>query len=184
MKILFLPVRRAIGPFRSVALLVFCAIAVALPGTGLTGVAGENNEPVSWSVTDYQGREIRSSALAGKVTILNFWATWCIPCIIENITLRDLMKKYKRNGLAVVGVSTDARSPAMLQAFVDKFKMNYPVAMANPAILSDFRVGETVPLTVVLDPQGRIARRHVGYVKKEDLERDIRPLLGSLLKKP
>ena len=77
----------------------------------------------------------------------------------------------------MVGVSVDAQSNAMLQAFVDKFKLNYTVAMANPGIMNGFHVNNTVPMTFVLDQQGRIVRRHVGYVKKEELEKDIRTLL-------
>ena len=87
------------------------------------------------------------------------------------------MTKYQKSGLAVVGVSVDAQSNAMLQAFVDKFKMNYTVALANPAVMSGFRVSDEVPLTFILDQQGRIVRKHTGYVKKEDLEKDIRTLL-------
>ncbi len=86
-------------------------------------------------------------------------------------------KNTKKNGLAVVGVSVDAQSNAMLQAFVDKFKVNYTMAMANPGVMSGFRVSDTVPLTFILDQQGRIVRKHVGYVRREDLEKDIRSLL-------
>ena len=130
-----------------------------------------------WSVTSQKGKEIHSSSLIGKVTIVTFWATWCIPCIVEIPTFHDLVQKYQKNGLAVVGVSVDAQSPAMLQAFVDKFRMNYTVAMSNPGMMSNFGVGSTVPMTFVINQQGIVVRRHEGYVKKEDLEKDIRPLL-------
>lgn len=168
------------APVRSrlLTLFVFCAVFLMQPETGFqANASGRNFSPISWSVINQSGREIRSSSLLGRVTIVNFWATWCIPCIIENMTFHDLMKKYGKNGLAIVGVSIDAHSPALLQAFVDKFKMNYPVAMANPEIMSDFRVSDTVPITFVLDQEGRIVRKYVGYVKKEDLEKDIRLLL-------
>jgi len=130
-----------------------------------------------WSVTSQKGKEIRSSSLIGKVTIVTFWATYCIPCIVEIPTLHDLVSKYEKNGLAVVGVSVDTQSPEMLQAFVNKFKMNYPVAMSNPGMMNHFGVGDTVPMTFIIDQHGVVVRRHVGYVKKEELEKDIRPLL-------
>jgi len=145
--------------------------------TSLPLDASSGGTPMIWSVTSHKGKQIHSSALIGRVTIVNFWATWCIPCIVEIPTFHDLVQKYEKNGLTVVGVSVDGSSPAMLNAFVDKFKMNYPVAMTNPGMMSNFGVGDTVPMTFVIDQQGRIVRRHVGYVKKEELEKDIRPLL-------
>lgn len=169
---------KAFGRFRLPAAFVFCAVFLAQTEAGFQADAFDNNDaPISWSVISQSGREIRSSSLLGKVTIVNFWATWCIPCILENMTFHDLMKKYRRNDFAIVGVSIDAHSPAMLQAFVEKFKMNYPLALANPGIMSGFRVSDTVPMTFVLDRDGRIVRKHVGYVKREELEKDIRPLL-------
>jgi thiol-disulfide isomerase/thioredoxin len=132
--------------------------------------------PVAWAVTNQLGKEVRSSSLIGKVTVVNFWATWCLPCFFEMPTLHDLAKKYDKS-VAVVGISVDAQSNAMLQAFADKFGMNYTVAMANPGIMNGFRVSDTVPMTFILDQQGKIVRRHVGYVKTEDLEKDIRTLL-------
>ena len=134
------------------------------------------NTSPSWSVTSHSGREIHSTAL-GKVTVVNFWATWCIPCIVEIPTLQDLSKKYQKDGLTVVGVSVDAQSQAMLQAYVEKFKMNYAVALANPEIMNGFRVSDEVPMTFILDQQGRVLNKHVGYVKKEELEKDIRSAL-------
>jgi thiol-disulfide isomerase/thioredoxin len=135
------------------------------------------DKPADWSVTNHQGKQVNSSAFAGKVTIVNFWATWCIPCIVEIPTLHDLAAKYEKQGVSVIGVSVDANSRAMLQAFVDKFKMNYTVAMPNAAMMNNFRVSDTVPMTFVIDQNGKIFRRHVGYVKKEQLEKDVRALL-------
>ena len=111
------------------------------------------------------------------MTIVNFWATYCLPCIVEFPGLHDLAQKYEKNGVTVVGVSVDAQSREMLVAFAEKFKLNYPLAMSNPSIMSSFRVGDDVPMTFVLDQQGRIAFKHAGFVKKEVLEKDIRELL-------
>ena len=159
-----------------VALLVFCAIFFTEAGSGFQ-VSASSNAPMVWSVTSHNGKELHSSALIGKVTIVTFWATWCIPCIVEIPALHDLVNKYEKNGLAVVGVSVDAQSPAMLQAFVDKFKMNYTVALMNPGMMNNFGVGDNVPMTFVINQQGIVVRKHMGYVKKEELEKDIRPLL-------
>lgn len=146
-------------------------------GSSLRVQAFGGDTPLAWSVTDHLGKEVNSSKLGGKVTVVTFWATWCLPCLVEIKPLNDLVDKYQKNGLKVVGVSVDAQSNAMLNAFVDKFKMNYTVAMANPAIMNGFRVGDSVPLTFIIDQQGRIAFKHAGYLKKEELEKNIRTLL-------
>jgi thiol-disulfide isomerase/thioredoxin len=181
MKVTSMRICRAIAPSRVasrvVVLLAFCAVFFAQPGTGLIYASSRDSEIMSWSVIDHHGREIRSSSLMGRVTIVNFWATWCIPCIAENMVFNDLMKKYKKDGLTIVSVSIDVHSQAVLHAFAEQFKMNYPVTMTNPEIASAFRVGDTVPLTFMLDQQGRIVRKYVGYTKKEELEKELRPLL-------
>lgn len=155
-------------------LLTGAILAVLVFGSGAR--ASASDAPISWSVTNHLGKEVRSSSLAGKVTVVNFWATWCLPCLFEIPALHDVAKEYDKK-VAVVGVSVDAKSNALLQAYVDKFKMNYTVAMANPQILNGFRIGDNVPVTFIIDQQGRIVRKHVGYVEKAELEKDIRALL-------
>lgn len=153
-----------LGIFLSISLL----FAVATPVRA--------TDAPSWSVTSHSGKTINSAAL-GKVTVLNFWATYCLPCMVEMPTLQSLSQKYAKNGLTVVGVSVDAQSPVMLKAFASKFGTTYAMALANPQIMSGFRVGDNVPLTVILDQQGRVISKHSGYVKRDDLERDIRSAL-------
>jgi len=161
-------------------MLAFSAIFTLEVGSGMQVQAADNGTPKVWSVTGINGKETRSSALIGKVTIVTFWAPWCIPCIAEIPALHDLVNKYQKDGLSVVGVSVDAQSPETLKAFVDKFKMNYTVAPTNPGMNNNFGVSDTVPMTFVIDRRGVVVRRHSGYVKKEDLENDIRPLLKKL----
>jgi len=156
---------------------LLCAGVLLGSGLGLQTRALSADAPVAWSVTNQLGKQVNSSSMVGRVTIVNFWATYCIPCMIEMPTLHELETKYGKSGLSIVGVSVDAQSNAMLQAFVEKFKMNYTVAMANPEIMSGFRVNDSVPMTFILDQQGRIVRKHAGYVKKEELEKDVRELL-------
>lgn len=151
---------------------LFCAAFILAPK------AFSGNTPVSWTVSNHLGKEVSSNSLAGKVTVVNFWATWCLPCLVEIPTLHDVAKEYGKD-VAVVGISVDAKSNAMLKAFIDKFEMNYTVAMATPEILRSFRVGDEVPVTFILDQQGRIVRKHVGYVEKEQLEREIRSILST-----
>jgi thiol-disulfide isomerase/thioredoxin len=139
--------------------------------------ASAADAPVNWSVTDQNGKQIQSSSLLGRVTIVNFWATWCLPCLVEIPALQDLSAKYKKNGLAVVGITVDTPSNALLQAYMEKFKINYTVAAGNRDMMHGFHVGDSVPMTFVLDRQGNIVHKHVGYVRKEDLEKDVRDVL-------
>jgi len=151
---------------------LLCALALG----AMAFQARATDTAPTWSVTSHTGKSIHSTSL-GKVTVVNFWATYCLPCIVEMPTLQSLSQKYAKDGLTVIGVSVDAQSTVMLKAFADKLKTSYAMALANPQIMSDFHVSDNVPMTFILDQQGRVLSKHSGYVKREELEKDIRTAL-------
>src|SRR5262245_44825605 len=78
---------------------------------------------------DTQGKPVRLADYKGKLIVLNFWATWCIPCRAEIPALVELQSKYARQGLQVIGVSIDDPVEKM-QPFAAQYKVNYPVLTA------------------------------------------------------
>ena len=84
-----------------------------------------------FTLTDLEGRTLSSADWKGKVVLVNFWATWCPPCLAEIPDLIALQNKY-RDRLVVVGISEDEISPDLVKRFATDRKINYPIAMTNP----------------------------------------------------
>jgi cytochrome c biogenesis protein CcmG/thiol:disulfide interchange protein DsbE len=104
------------------------------------------------SLSDYQG----------KVVLLNFWATWCMPCRQEMPGMERLWKKYQDQGLVSLAVSTDEGSPARVQSFVKKLKLSFPVALDPDSKASDLYQVSGLPVSFLIDQQGRIAAKITG----------------------
>jgi thiol-disulfide isomerase/thioredoxin len=130
----------------------------------------------AWTLKDVDGKTVKSSDFAGKVVILDFWATWCPPCKAEIPGFIELQKKYGNKGLVVVGVSLDEAGPTAVKPFMKQLGMNYHVLMADEKVVRDFGSFEGIPRTFVIDRKGDIVGGHTGYGSKEDFEKEIAPL--------
>jgi thiol-disulfide isomerase/thioredoxin len=130
-----------------------------------------------FTVTDLTGRTLSSEDLKGKVVLVNFWATWCPPCLAELPDLIALQDKY-RDQLVVVGVSEDELPPDEVKRFADERKINYPVVMTTPELQKLFPRVVALPTTFVLDPEGRVALKRVGMLNARQTEAATRVLAG------
>jgi len=128
--------------------------------------------------TDIQGRLVDISALKGHVVLLSFWATWCQPCQAEMPRFIDWQSRYGPQGLQVVGVSMDD-GDAPVRALTPQRGINYTILMgdANLARLYGGIMG--LPVTFLIDRQGRIAARFKGEANLDTMERTLRRLLDS-----
>jgi thiol-disulfide isomerase/thioredoxin len=133
---------------------------------------------LNFTLKDVNGSSVKLADFKGKVVVLNFWATWCVPCRAEIPTLIDLQTKYAAGGLLVVGVSVDDPVEKM-KPFVTQYKMNYPAltAFKNDGILDAYGPMVVVPWTTIIRRDGSICAKHVGPVTKEKFESEIKGLL-------
>jgi thiol-disulfide isomerase/thioredoxin len=137
-----------------------------------------NPAPVpALTMTDLDGHSMSSSEWRGKVTLVNFWATWCPPCRAEIPELIALQEKY-RHELRIVGISQDEAPAEVVKRFVAAQRMNYPVAMTTPAIDKAFPGIVALPTTFLIDREGRIVQRHVGMLTASTTELETRALAG------
>ncbi len=128
-----------------------------------------------FEIYDISGKKIRLSDYKGNVIFLDFWATWCGWCKIEIPFFLDMYKKYKDQGLVIIGIATSDRDDRV-SAFVNTYKMNYPVAMAKDEIVAAYGGIRGLPTTFVIDKNGNIARQYVGYRPREVFEKDYNEL--------
>jgi len=132
----------------------------------------------AWALVDLAGKPVTSESLKGKVVIVDFWATWCGPCRAAIPHLMDLHKLYKDKGFEVVGVSLDQQGPAVVQSFVTQHEIPYTIAMGNQKIVSDFGGVRGIPTAFIISQDGKIYRKIVGLVPREQYEKDVIALLG------
>lgn len=131
-----------------------------------------------FDLKDSEGAEVQLSNLKGKVVLVNFWATWCEGCQVEIPWLIEFEKKYARRGLVVVGVSMDDDGWKSVKPWMKQKSVNYPVVIGDEALGKQFGL-KGMPLTVLVDREGRIADVHPGVVKKAEAEKHIRTLLNE-----
>ena len=127
----------------------------------------------SLTMQDLDGRLITTEDLKGKVTIVNFWATWCGPCRAEIPDLIKLQDRYP-DQLLVIGVSTDEGGVAIVEDFATEYGINYPVVMATPEIRRAFPGVRALPTSFVVDPDGRVVQTHVGLINPGIFEQETR----------
>ena len=127
---------------------------------------------------DMNGVEVNLADFKGKPMLINFWATWCPPCLEEIPYFVELTEKYKKDGLVVLGISTDD-TPDQLKPFAGNLKMNYPVLVGldQPDVERAFGAMWAIPVTVFVKKDGNVCKEHKGTQTKEFFEQHIKALL-------
>jgi thiol-disulfide isomerase/thioredoxin len=138
----------------------------------------------AWALLDPYGATVNSSNYAGKVVILDFWATWCGPCKAEMPDLVALQAKYRTDGLVIVGadVSWSGDSAQAVQTFLGTFTptLNYQVVMSTSATDTAYGGSDgipAIPMTFIIDRQNLIRKQYLGTQPGSTLESQIIPLL-------
>lgn len=126
---------------------------------------------------DIHGGTRLLSDYKGKVVLLNFWATWCVPCRKEMPDLIKWQQQYKNRGLQVIGITYPPEELAEVRRFTKSIKVNYPVVMGDEATKAKFDEGDVLPVTVVIDRKGTIRDVIHGIIFAEEFEEKVKPLL-------
>jgi cytochrome c biogenesis protein CcmG, thiol:disulfide interchange protein DsbE len=155
--------------------------AAILFGTILTLPAQQKTAAPNFTLTSLEGKPIRLSDYRGKLVLLNFWATWCGPCIAEIPRFATWQTKFGPQGLQVLGVSMDDDKPPVLKA-ARKFQLTYPIVMGDEHLGERYGGVLGLPVTYLISPKGKILARYQGETDLNQLEKRIATLLAA--KKP
>lgn len=148
----------------------------AAPSQGEAMDAGIDEAP-DFEREQMDGAFFRLSDHDGTVRVLNFWATWCMPCRVEIPEFVEMQDQYRDDGLLFVGISLDDEGFAAVEPFAEEFSVNYPQVVDDGELTDLYGGVYGLPTTFVVDRQGDIRARFNGRVHQEDLE----PLLVELL---
>jgi peroxiredoxin len=149
---------------------------VALPTFAATPIV--HGKAPEFARKDLNGKSLDLKSFRGKVVLLNFWATWCAPCQIEMPTFAAWQQQYGAQGLQVIGISMDDET-APVRRTVARLKLNYPVAMGDAKLGELYGGVLGLPLTYLIDRNGKIRARFQGEVDPKTIEKILKPLLSQ-----
>ncbi|MEI2415200.1 TlpA disulfide reductase family protein [Orrella sp. JC864] len=149
------------------------------PAQGQQGAAqADAGQFMQLALPDVAGRQVPLSSFAGQPMLVNFWATWCPPCVKEMPDLEALQKKFPQVRFVGIGIDTAEN----IRAFTEKVQVSYPLLVAGHQGIDIVRsLGNSaggLPFTVVFDADGRVNRRILGQVKPDDLARTLSAYAG------
>jgi cytochrome c biogenesis protein CcmG/thiol:disulfide interchange protein DsbE len=155
---------------------VTAALGLAVMLCGTVGSKNVGEMAPDFSRADFAGKPVHLADYRGKLVLLNFWASWCGPCLEEMPRFFDWQRDYGARGLQIIGVSMDDDAAAAKRLLARR-------PAPYPMVLGDAKLGETfggvlgLPLTYLIDPQGRIAGRYQGNADLAKMEAQIKRML-------
>lgn len=169
-----------VSPFTFIRIiLTITASIIAMPAL-VGAVPGPGKTAPDFKVTSTSGQTISIGNYRGQVLIVDFFATWCLPCRQSIPHLTDINRKYGKQGLQILGLSVDEDGERVVKAFADELHVNYPLALAGDAATNDFGI-RSVPIMYLIDKKGKIAEVYRGYSSEiaRSLEQSIKRLLAE-----
>lgn len=148
-------------------------------GSEAVAASAERQKAPQFELRGVDGKTYKLSDFAGKVIILDFWDTWCPPCRMEIPDFVDLQKQYGPKGLQIVGIAFGREGLDAVKKFIKQYGINYPILLASPKVVEDYGGIQGIPTTFVIDQQGNIYKKYVGYRPRQVWEEDVTTLLAK-----
>ena len=164
-----------------------CSVAVwqsllpSAPAQSDLKATSERSLAPDFNLKDASGKDVKLADLKGKVVLVNFWATWCEGCQVEIPWFVEFQKEYAGRGFVVVGISMDDDGWKSVKPWLKEKKVNYPIVIGNEGLGKQYGL-DGMPLTALVDREGRIADLHPGIVEKAATQQKITALLQESFK--
>lgn len=131
----------------------------------------------AWELENIDGELVSSSDFLGKVTVINFWASWCQPCKVEMPMLNQMAQDYPASDFAVVGITQDPESGDAIGEVLDELGIQYPIVLTEGILEQEVGGIPVIPGTMVVDKNGQVVEKRLGLAD----EAELRTLVESLL---
>ena len=166
--------KKWLGPLLAAAVLG-AIYYFAAPSLGPSTPQGAPKPAADFTLPDPSGRPVTLSSFRGQVVLLDFWATWCEPCLEELPDLVRFHEAHKKDGFTMLGVAMDAEGAAVIAPFVRQNKIPYPIVISGGDLPEGYSI-PGFPAAFLIDRKGDIVRRYLGPKSYEELERDLAQL--------
>ena len=117
---------------------------------------------LNFTLPDFDGRPVRLADFRGQWVIVNFWATWCTPCLLEMPELESF-HQAQRGRVVVIGVNFEDLAPSEIRPFVERLDITFPIVLSDGKQVPDFQL-KGLPTTFLVSPAGKLADTHLGTV--------------------
>jgi thiol-disulfide isomerase/thioredoxin len=157
----------------SIVITLVCAVALVS--------APKKPAPADLNLTDLEGKKVHLKDYRGKLVVVNFWATWCVPCRDEMPMFVEVAKQWAPKGIVFIGASLDDKKTGKnIPDFIEKYKIDFPIWTGATADDMDrLKMGNAVPDTAFLDEDGMILARVQGEIKKSQLTERLEWMTGD-----
>jgi thiol-disulfide isomerase/thioredoxin len=130
-----------------------------------------------FTLTNLSDKPVRLSDFKGKIVLLDFWATWCVPCREEIPAFIQLQKQYAGKGFTVLGIALDDEGAAVVKPFAQKLGVNYPLVIGNTRVAAAYGGIQAVPTAFLIGRDGRILKTFLGARGQSEWEQIIQSAL-------
>jgi len=160
------------------ALLTLAIVGLLYFGRQGHSVVNSHSPAPDFTLNQIDGTPLQLSSYRGKVVLLDFWATWCVPCREEIPHFVELQKKYGKQGLQIIGVSMDDTIDPV-RPFAEKFQINYPIVMGTAKTGELYGGVLGLPIAFMIGRDGLIYHKHIGATNVTVFETEIQHLLQN-----
>jgi thiol-disulfide isomerase/thioredoxin len=158
---------------QAIFLLLILVTQSSVAGSQAEGKVSPDRTPLApqFALKNFEGRVAPLKKYRGKIIVINFWATWCAPCLAEVPEFVRLQRSYRNRGLQVVGVTYPPMSRGQVRRLAVRFRINYPLLFGTRRIAALYGVTDALPVTIIIGRRGRIEGRIDGVTDLQEIRK-------------